>query len=104
MGKNSDTASKEAFWLRHIEAWRGEGVSLAMYCDRENLSRSAFGYWRRKLSAPRTPLDGFIKLKLPANRAAGMIYLRLRTGIELGVVPGTDVRYVGELVNELDRG
>ena len=33
-----------------------------------------------------------------------MIYLRLRTGIELGLVPGTDVKYVGELVSELERG
>ena len=32
-----------------------------------------------------------------------MIYIRLRTGIEIGIVSGTEVRYVAELVGELER-
>ena len=104
METNNESRSKAAFWSKHIEAWRSRGVSVVEYCDVQELSRSAFGYWRKKLSAPKPPVDGFIKLTLSANRGDGMIYLRLRTGIELVLVPGTDVKYVGELGSELERG
>tara|TARA_B100000949_G_C13838047_1_gene267360 strand:- start:98 stop:406 length:309 start_codon:yes stop_codon:yes gene_type:complete len=100
---NTESSVKTAFWIRHIEAWKDRGVSIVKYCETESLSRSAFGYWRKKLSAPKPPADGFLKLKVPAHRSDGMIYIRLRTGIEIGIVSGTEVRYVAELVGELER-
>jgi len=103
MAKNNESSLKTAFWTRHLEAWKSRGVSIVKYCEAEALSRSAFGYWRKKLSAPKPPTDGFLKLKIPEYRSDGMIYIRLRTGIEIGVVSGTDVRYVAELAGELER-
>ena len=79
---NNESSSKTAFWTRHIEAWKDRDVSIVKYCETESLARSAFGYWRKKLSAPKPPDDGFLKLKIPAHRSDRMIYIRLRIGIE----------------------
>ncbi len=100
---NNESSLKTAFWTRHLDAWKDRAVSIVEYCRTESLSRSAFGYWRKKLSAPKPPADGFLKLKIPAHRTEGMIYIRLRTGIEIGIVSGTEVSYVAELVGELER-
>ena len=103
MEKIDNASSKIGYWSRHIEAWKGRGVGIVAYCETESLSRSAFGYWRKKLSAPKPPAEGFLKLKNRNYRSDGMIYVRLRTGIEIGVVSGTDVSYVADLVVELER-
>jgi hypothetical protein len=94
--------SKDEFWLRHISVWKDSGQSIRKYCELEDLSKSAFGYWRRKLTAPTPPASGFVELKLNSSQRDGLIHIRLRRGIELGVVPGTDTKYLGELVNMLE--
>ncbi len=48
-------------------------------------------------------LTGFVQLDLPSFRSDGLIYIRLRKGIELGVVQGTDTKYLSELVDRLER-
>jgi hypothetical protein len=94
--------SKSEYWAHHISAWKDSGLNIREYCELEDLSKNAFGYWRRKLNTPKPPDDGFVELKLNSTDNVAVIHIRLRRGIELGIVPGTDTRYLGELVNVLE--
>lgn len=95
--------SKPEFWSRHLVLWKDSGLNIREYCELEDLSRSAFGYWRRKLNSPKPPAEGFVELKLPSGGNDGHIHIRLNKGVELGVVSGTDTKYVAELVRALER-
>lgn len=41
---------KAKYWGAHIAQWRESGFSQAEYCRRMDLSKSSFGYWRRRLA------------------------------------------------------
>jgi len=100
--KLPEVESKQEYWARHLAAWKGSGLNIREYCELEDLTKNAFGYWRRKLTAPKPPPEGFVELKLDASGAGGLIHIRLRRGIELGVVPGTDTKYLAELIKTLE--
>ena len=34
---------------RHVEAWRGSGLSQADYCRQQNLNRKTFSVWTRRV-------------------------------------------------------
>jgi hypothetical protein len=97
------TLSKSEFWTRHLGMWKDSGLSIREYCDIESLSRNAFGYWRRKLTSPKPSGNGFVELKFSSQRSDGLIHIRLRKGIELGVVTGTDTRYLADLISALEQ-
>ena len=97
------TESKPEFWSRHLGLWKDSGLNIREYCELEELSKNAFGYWRRKLSSPKPPVDGFVELKVSSPRNDSLIHVRLRKGLVLGVVTGTDAKYVAELVSALER-
>lgn len=40
---------KEAFWRKHVEAWKKSGLSKRAYCITNNLSQSSFNAWWREL-------------------------------------------------------
>ena len=100
--KLPSSETRQEFWSRHITAWKGSGLNIREYCELEDLSKNAFGYWRRKLTAPQPPTGGFVESKLDSSGSDGLIHIRLLRGIELGIVPGTDTKYLGELVNTLE--
>jgi hypothetical protein len=37
------------FYQKHLNNWKGTGLSQAEYCRRNDLNRHRFGYWKRKL-------------------------------------------------------
>ena len=99
------TESKEVFWFQHIELWTDSGLSITDYCELEDLSKNAFGYWRRKLTSPKPPANRFVEIRPSSNPYVGredLIYIRLQKGTELGFVPGTDAKYLAELVDALE--
>ncbi len=40
---------KEAFWRKHIEAWKKSRLSKRAYCISHDLSQSSFGAWFREI-------------------------------------------------------
>lgn len=40
---------KRRFWHAHVRAWARSGLSQSEYCRRRGLSRSLFGYWKKRL-------------------------------------------------------
>ena len=43
------TAQKETRWLERIVRQRASGKTIAAFCLEENLGKSTFSYWRRRL-------------------------------------------------------
>lgn len=41
---------KARYWGAQVAQWRESGLSQAEYCRRMDLSKSSFGYWRRRLA------------------------------------------------------
>ena len=43
------TAQKEIIWRERIARQRASGKTIAAFCEKENLGKSTFSYWRRRL-------------------------------------------------------
>lgn len=44
------TKSKgKAYWAKHVEGWRGSGLTQARYCARYGLSVTSLKYWSWQL-------------------------------------------------------
>ena len=41
--------SRRPFWQEHLRAWSESGLTQADYCRQHQLSRAAFGWWKRQL-------------------------------------------------------
>ena len=89
------------FWKKHIGARKESGFSLSEYCELEELAKSTFSYWKRKLEG-KEGKNRFVEVTVAEKRPNGLIHIRLGRGTELGVAAGTDVRYVSELVKALE--
>lgn len=53
MGESISDRSR--FWQHHVEQYLHGELTLREYCTRHELSRSTFGYWRRKLRQAPSP-------------------------------------------------
>ena len=53
MAQTNDTTKKKTsrrpFWQQHLRAWSQSGLTQADYCRQHDLSRAAFGWWKRQL-------------------------------------------------------
>ena len=80
-----------AQWLRHVEAWRESGLSLADYCRQQGLNRKTFLAWTRRiqagLSMDQHGLLELISVQVApapvATAEASAIMLRLAHGFQL---------------------
>ena len=45
----TSTAQKEEAWRERIARQRASGKTIAAFCEEENLGKSTFSYWRRRL-------------------------------------------------------
>ncbi len=41
--------NKQALWSKRITAWEESGLSQSVFCEQNNFTISAFGYWRTRL-------------------------------------------------------
>ena len=53
MGEKGSDRSR--FWRQHVEQYLQGELTLREYCTHHELSRSTFGYWRRKLRQAASP-------------------------------------------------
>lgn len=103
MGR-SDLVGKQDFWLRRMQRFSQSRLTVAEFCDREDVSVAAFYQWRRKLVArvnqpdttarnqaghPASPSsgapDGFVPVRvLPSST----IEVRLHNGVVLTLPAG----------------
>jgi len=92
MARRKRDVGKEQFWQRVMAEWRNSGVSVRDYCGAENLSETAFYYWRRELARregqakkqPRSRRPLFVPVQVRQENEAN---LQTRSAIEI-VLPG----------------
>ena len=48
-GTTKKKTSRRLFWQQHLRAWSESGLTQADYCRQHQLSRAAFGWWKRQL-------------------------------------------------------
>ena len=85
------TEITEADWRRYSEEWEASGESQSAFCRRNQISYSAFGYWRMKFNKQKEPakVGGFANVQLSPKQTleSNMLRLTLPNGINV-LVPG----------------
>ena len=61
---------KEQHGREHVAAWRESGLTQREYCSRNGLSRSALGYWSRKIDTEGKG-NGFVEIHSAHETARG---------------------------------
>lgn len=101
--ERSDHASKRELWMRRMQRFARCGLTVAAFCDQEQVSIAAFYQWRRKLrvagrseaelsltptslmTGPSPLSKGFVPVQLLHS---AVIEVRLRNGITLSLPTG----------------
>ena len=65
------------FWQRHLQRWTQSGCSQAEYCRRHHLSAPAFGWWKGRLSVPRSPAEPAARNRITARKKGSFVELTL---------------------------
>jgi transposase-like protein len=112
---------KEAFWRRHVEAWRRGGGSIRAYCREAGVSEQSFHAWRRTLAQraatttsqaaaqPKSSVFVPVRLvaepaipRLPASDAFDGVEVVLRGGRRVRVTAGFAVATLRQVVAVLE--
>ncbi len=106
---------KQRFWQERIARWRGSGLSVRQFCQREGLSEPSFYAWRRVLSQ-RGKSEGarpsgtshrsdFVPVHVleRSPRKASMIEIVLPRGRRVRVGPGFDRAALEQVLEILQR-
>lgn len=94
---------KSEFWKPHVSAWRGSGLSQAVYCRRYGLDVKRLAYWQRVLDRSKAPpSSGLLPIQVrEASLSSGQIVLRLPNGLQLCVPPEVEPARIVPLVRAL---
>ncbi|MBQ1782153.1 MAG: IS66 family insertion sequence element accessory protein TnpB [Gammaproteobacteria bacterium] len=77
---------RRQFWLGHVQAWRGSGLTQIAYCQQHGLKPKAFSYWSR-LQQGNPPLT-LVPVAVQPALACAELRLQHSSGWQL-VVPAT---------------
>jgi hypothetical protein len=83
--------ARERYWRQILSAWRASGLSVRAFCDRRDLTETAFYFWRnelRKRDGERASKLAFVPVSVvPAPTTA--VEVRCPSGHVVSV-PGCD--------------
>ena len=99
--KRNKVEERDRFWRQHLLACRRSGLSYAEYCRRNELKESAFGYWRKRISADRRDRSGFVEVKISPTAENG-IQVILRNQVRLIIGEDFDEQVLKRLVGALE--
>lgn len=88
----------------YLVAQRGSGLSIAAFCQQQGFSPSVFYAWKRR----RRPAGGgpptFREISLPLGfETPWATEILLPSGVVLRVSPQADVRWFGQLLDQVGR-
>ncbi|HFL2744573.1 TPA: hypothetical protein ACG1SX_006807, partial [Pseudomonas aeruginosa] len=84
-------------WARHVQAWRGSGLTQVAYCQQHELKPKALAYWIRRSKQTATPLT-LVPLALQGPSAAGELLLQHASGWRLALPAGIDATWLAGLL------
>ncbi len=86
-------------WGEIIARHRESGVPIAAFCEQEEISRSAFALWKRKLRRSREKPATFVELRRPSTKSAVKPAVTSNcsegTSFELALPGGVTLRWRG---------
>ena len=95
---------KEGFWRRTLEAWKDSGLSGSAFQRQNNLSKNAFGYWKRKLMPRSEKAHALVPIsirkpsRLPTGASTSCIRLHLGGLYTVEVSTGFDAQTLREVL------
>ena len=94
------TSKTEAFWRRHVEAWRSSGLTQKQYGAKHGINALTLAHWscllKRKSSPPGQTL---VPVRVVGNTPPATIELEHGTW-RIAVPVGTDPRWLAALIRE----
>ena len=86
-------------WEKIMARHRASRLPIAVFCEREEISRSAFASWKRRLSGGRKKSPSFVELARPATnpsvKPAAASVSPAGTSFELVLPSGVTLRWRG---------
>ncbi len=99
---------RREFWESHIKAWEESGLNQIEYCNRHELSRHRFTYWKCKVDKKSEPITFMRVYQGSVQPFQGInknipIRLIIRDQYRIEVGDGFSPQTLGQLVNTLER-
>jgi hypothetical protein len=90
----------EAFWRRHVEAWRSSGLTQKQYGVKHSINAVTLAHWSHRLQRkPNTSVQALVPIRVIGEVPAASIELRYGTW-RIVVPVGTDPRWLAALMRE----
>jgi len=80
-----------------LEEYEQSDLTIAAFCSGKSLKVPRFHYWRRKLRASRSALQGFIPIPRPAISESASIRLSYPNGVSIHL-PVADIALIAHLI------
>src|ERR1700733_512958 len=98
-------ATKATYWLPLVKQWQGSKESSTSFCQRLNLNKDQFSYWRRKLTSKQSKrISKFVKLEvqpLQPTVANSSLLVELPSKIKITVPLNIDVTQLDKILSLL---
>jgi hypothetical protein len=105
----SERRQQREKWVKVVEEYEGSGLTQAQFVAQRGVALSTLQSWLRRRRAQRTGAVRLLPVEVvpPASparterEASAPLEVELPSGVRLAVAPGTDVKYVAQLVEAL---
>lgn len=107
MAQTVSLTKKQTYWLRHVQACDSAGMTMRGYAEANGLKVADFYSWKKSLRskgllAPGAkPSPSLFKRAQVMASGGGLCRLLLPSGLTLEFEPGTDPRWLAELLGVL---
>ena len=83
-------------WKEIIDRFGKSGLPIAEFCEKEEISRSAFASWKKKLGAVKKKTPSFVEITSAARRkSSDSMVASSQTSFELALPGGVTLRWRG---------
>ena len=83
-------------WKEIIDRFGKSGLPIAEFCEKEEISRSAFASWKKKLGAVKKKAPSFVEITSAARRkSSDSTVASSQTSFELALPGGVTLRWRG---------
>ena len=96
---------KTELWRDRIDAWSRSGLSQIEFCKREKLNRSAFTYWKRKLTGNDSKEEENRLFEIPFRPSVHRTFdirITLRNGVRVAVGEECSAERLRDIVQMLE--
>ena len=72
--------SKRTLWSARLQEQANSGITIRSWCAQHGVTEATFHYWRKRLSAPVSPVTELIAVALPERQMPPMLELETPQG------------------------